>query len=975
MAEGDEGRDGSAEEPSKKRSTSKKAAAPAKKAANAAKNATSTPAAVTPAAPSLSAPPSVEQDLWVPDVDSDSWWRVTKASARRLVSGLRSNWHRTLLCAVIGWGIGWLANLWVMARKYDGFRVPSGSAATGDGNLVRGASYWFVVSMIVSAIINYRINVGSARFWSEVRGFPSTIRRMVSDDGSSAAAHLLYGFAGGTLITFTLGPSLSGAFAVVVLVAVATLLRPLLVGGLMLAWRWVVGRLAPQSPNRTPVQAVTVATLGSAAAKTFAALVVDSTAKLVFGVGAVVAAWMMTQRAKPSVATGLMLIAGGVTLLVVAGAQSALADDGGWRECGASLANWWGCTGSDRVRWLAAFGATGSGFGAGLGSALLPPTDGGPPKPWSEMTDEERNRFRQDYIRRYKATHPNATGEQTRRFIEGLDAQPPGFWEKQWNGLKDFWNAYSEDVTSGKQAEGLGGMFYGMYEGFSDAASATWNELSQLDDTLAAFPDVFWKDLSSGEQRERLKGMLDWGGNALNKANEILNMSPDDLAAAYDKYGKENVQKFMQKMGEFERSLANSDPTEIRRKIGQLAGAAEFEALLGAGTDKGMALSKEGLAFLREAKLTQHMDEAVTGLRGTAKGVKVPKLSDDLLFERDNLLKMAKNGPVKITPEEADRLLGLDEKILLERQATILQYGEGKAKKGAFTQYKLGDENSIMAKQLRTEHPDIWTGKWNPVGDKSYVPGEEAFMSADDLARFKDTPPLPGETVNYKPRQLSASEYDSLPPELQSRYNDRMKDATAWDGHTGFDSRKAVDYSDPKVRAKYGEMYVPEDPGSPVAKAEFWKDPTDNRVYVRYQTKDGTWSAPRRQASDIDTVTHSGGQKLTYEQSRDLQYKQSMGQIGEGDTPAWARSMLEKSPDGYTLKDPNMRDSLYKAIDALHKADGQPVVEQTLDGLVLKSAQYPELEMAKDAAMKLDAKGAWTPEQRAALVGKGILSR
>ena len=37
---------------------------------------------------------------------------------------------------------------------------------------------------------------------------------------------------------------------------------------------------------------------------------------------------------------------------------------------------------------------------------------------------------------------------------------------------------------------------------------------------------MFWKDLSSGEQVERLKGMVDYGGQALGKANELLNMSP-----------------------------------------------------------------------------------------------------------------------------------------------------------------------------------------------------------------------------------------------------------------------------------------------------------------------------------------------------------------------------------------------------------------------------------------------------------------
>ena len=619
------------------------------------------------------------------------------------------------------------------------------------------------------------------------------------------------------------------------------------------------------------------------------------------------------------------------------------------------------------------FGAGGSALGGGLGSGLVPPGPPVLPRPWSEMTEEERNRFRQDYIQRFKDTHPNASADQLRRFIEGLDSQPPGFWENRYDDWKNFWGAYWDDLSSGKQAEGLGGMFYGMYEGFSGAASATWNELTQLDDTAREFGAVFWKDLSSGEQLERLEGMVDYGGQALGKANELLQMTPEELAAACDKYGKENVAKFLSKMGEFERALAAKDPTEIRRSIGQIAGAAEFEALLGGATDKGLGLSKEGLAFLRESKLVSKMDDAVVGLRQSTKGVTVG-IPDELLARRQQLMDQARNGSVKLTPEEADELFGIDRRITLERQATTLQYGEGKAGQGAQTQYKLGDENSVLAKQLRTEHPDVWTGKWNPVGDKSFVPGEEALMSAEDLARFKQNPPLPGETVNYSPRTLSADELAELPDSVRARYQDRVKDASAWSDHTGYADRKTVDYSDPKMRQKYGEMYVPEDPSKPVKSAEFWKDPDDNRIYVRYQTEDGTWSTPRRQASDVDTVAHSGGEKLTYEQSRDLQYKQSMGQLGEGDTPAWAESMLTTSAQGqHVLEDPNMKGMLYKAIDALHKADGELVIEQDLDGLVLKTAKYPQLDMCAEAARAIDVQGGWTPGERSALVAKGIL--
>ena len=172
---------------------------------------------------------------------------------------------------------------------------------------------------------------------------------------------------------------------------------------------------------------------------------------------------------------------------------------------------------------------------------------------------------------------------------------------------------------------------------------------------------------------------------------------------------------------------------------------------------------------------------------------------------------------------------------------------------------------------------------------------------------------------------------------------------------------------------KYGKMYVPEDPSKPVKAAEFWKDPNDNRVYVRYQTKDGTWSAPRRQASDIDTMTHSGGEKLTYEQSRDLQYKQAMGQLGEGDTPTWLTTMLKTGDAGDALKDPTSKPMFMKALDALSKANGKPVVEQSLNGYVLKTVKIPEFERGVKVAEEMAKAKQWTPSELAKLRSLGVL--
>ncbi len=898
------------------------------------------------------------------------WRRMVRTTLTGVVTNLRRNPRKVLLCMAAGWAVGWLVNVWVMARNYGGFVVPSGSPVVGQGNIVRGASYWFVVSLVVTALLNYRIMAGGERFWTDVRGFPEGIKRLVRDDGAKATAHLLFGAAGGLLLTYTLGPSLSSVVAVGTALVLVSLLRPVVVGGLLLAWRAVIARLAPTA-DRGSLQTTAVATLGGAAALASSIAIHSPTLRILLAVGAAGTAVALSRGRAPSSATVLLVLLGAFVVDGLWEARLALADDGGWQECGSTLSRWWSCSGSDRARWLAAYGAGGSALGAGLGAGLAP--TGSPlTKPWSEMSDSEREAFKQDYINRFLDTHPHATAEQLRRFVDGLNSRDAGFWEKQWQLTKDFAGAYWDDLASGKQAEGLGAMFYGMGEGFNKAAKTTLDELKNLPGTLREFPGVFWDDLASGEQEKRLKGMVDYTGNALKKADQFLNMSPEELAAAYDRYGKANVQKFMAKMGEIERNLAAKDPTAIRQSIGELAGEAEFTVLLGAGQEK---LTAEAAAYLGEIKAAKLAEQTLIDIKAGTKGLSVTELTADERFARQNLLELAKRDKVKLTPEEAERLFGIDERITLQRQGTILQTSEGKAGKGMYSEYKLGDENAVMAKQLRVEHPDLYTGKWNPVADKSFVPGEEAFMSAEDLARFKDHPPLPGETVNFTPKALSQQEIADLPPDLQSRYADRMKDAAGWDKHTGFTKRETIDYAKPGVKDKYGEMYVPEDPRNPVKKAEFWKDPDDNRIYVRYQTEDGAWSPPRRQASDVDTVTHGGGEKVSYDKSRELQYKQSDGQLGEGDTPAWVRGMLEEGKGGMELKDPDMRNMLYKGIDALDKANGQQVIQQNLDGLFLTTANYSEeLKMATQAAKQLDAQGLWTAEQRAALVNKGILA-
>ena len=939
--------------------------------------------------------PDDPPDTTLPDMRG--WWSRVR---RRATAQAR----QTLIFAGVGFGVAYALNVWVMAGFYDGYRTPAGVPATGHGNFLMGTVFYLLASTIISSLISYRIAVGPERFGREIRAIPEDVRRAVTDDAGRTSVHMLMGFGLAVMLAAVTGPSVSAILAVAAILAFLPIVRPVASVLISTGFRRVIRRLIPAAPQ-PPAVGILVGIVGSAGGFAFGWLIPTSLlAALVIGAAAIVAAYVLAGQpgranpqppAGPSPAgssTGDTPDAGSSTgdtpgggiaavlLFAGLGAFAALhglagvvfADDGGFTECAnPGLLAWLtACRGSATVLTASLLGASAAGLGSGLGSAIGSDPGGSPlDKPWSEMTPEEREEFRQGYIRRWKATHPNHTSDQLQRFIEGLDARDPSWWESTWDGFKNFANAYGQDLASGKQLEGLDAFFEAFKDQFLGAGADALNELKQLPGTLRELPGVLWDDLASGGAEGRLEGMLEYGGEAIKTAADFYS-DPDKMKAAIEKYGPEAVEDFLHKIKDLERAINNEDPTAIRKKIGEVAGELEF--MVGS-----TALGDKGLSYLADLKAARNMDGMLDTMRATSKSIEVPSITDDLLLRRQTLLdRAAAEGRVKLTNDEAAELFAIDRKITLERQGTILQHGEGSADSGAFSVYKLSDdaESSLTAMQLRTEHPELYTGKWNPVPDKGFKAGEEAFMSADDLAKLNENPIRPGETVNYKPRELAPAEYDALSPDMQARYNARVKDAAGWDNNLGFENRRTVDYSKPGTTDRYGEMWVPEDTSGPVKAAEFWKDPVDNKLYVRYQTADGTWHPPKLQASDVDTVTHGGGTRLTYEQSREMQYQQAMGQLGEGDTAQWGMSMLEKGADGsYVIADPANKDMVVKAINSLVKAEKEMVITQDLDGLYLEQAKFPELEHLKDAARALDAQGGWDAATRDVLHGMGVL--
>jgi hypothetical protein len=840
-------------------------------------------------------------------LDTKVYGRFATSRVAAYLNALPRMAPRMAVCAAIGIAVGWLANVITMAGKYDGFVVPPGTTATGQGNVVRGASFWFVASLLVSATASHRINAGSERFWNDVRTFPDTIRSLLRND-DAAMVHALWGFAGATLITYTLGPSLSGAVAVGLVVAVGTFFRPILTGALLLSWRWVVKKVAPQSPNRTGVQAVTVSTLGGAGAMALAVLVTGSGLRLLLGIGAAVGAVALANRKVPGVGTAAVLFAAvAAGAYLVFGVAVAGADDGGWRECGQSLTNWWNCSGSDRARWLAIYGAGASGIGAGLGAGL-PGYNGPPDKPWTEMTEEERDAFVDEYVRRFIATHPNATPAQIARFREGLESRPADWWDKTKAFVKDFGDAYWDDLSSGKQAEGLGGFFFDGWNGFKGAAQSTWDELKQLPATLEHLPGEVYKDWASGEMGDRFLTAAD----AVKHAGEFY-ADPENRRALVDKYGPEAVDAAFRKMHELDQAMQNMDPTEMRQKIGELTGMAEFEILLGGMGDKG---SSEALKMIKEMKASGKMGDFLKATRGGKGGPDVdgtgglpgaldgkgPKGGPDVEgsgFEthvkpkqpdpdappyreevappggKDNWMDVDPRSRPPMTPQQMEKVFselkpgdrialtseeaaawGAYEKdMLLQMQKNSKTLGTGDDK--VWTELKRGNTD---AKSLRDRgYVDesgvrhAYSAKSNNITDKS-LERAESFFVPRELEHLQ-----PGEVVSFRPTRIPdvgevLPDGSVVDQALVDRLRGRVDLANAREAGT-------------KPTVGRGPVIGPD--GQQVMGQSWLGD--DGRWYQRQQVPDSagrlpsapdyqeTWGPETRVAGDSDTFAIGGG--------------------------------------------------------------------------------------------------------------------
>jgi hypothetical protein len=288
---------------------------------------------------------------------------------------LVKNIPEAIVFALIGAAVAWLVNIILMAMRYEGYTVPGGAPATGQDNIVSGSLFWIIASSTFFGIISYRREVGGKRFWAEVRGFPQGLARVISSDGGRAVVHLLWGFAGCMLAAQILSPSIGLALAVALLVLMPSILGDIIADVLERIWGEILKLVAPGKRGLTPPIAMMVGQIGAVIGFVVAFFFAGWLIKILMMVAAAVGAFILSQAVKrpPAAAAALIVFAFAVAMVVLFGGSPAVADDGGWQECGGTFGSYWRCGaagGVFTVVFYALEGATASFCGAILGGAI-----------------------------------------------------------------------------------------------------------------------------------------------------------------------------------------------------------------------------------------------------------------------------------------------------------------------------------------------------------------------------------------------------------------------------------------------------------------------------------------------------------------------------------------------------------------------------------------------------------------------------
>ena len=294
-------------------------------------------------------------------------------AAQRLPEWIAKNLVGLIITAAISGVVGYVVNVWLMAVRYEGSVSPEGAPAMSKDNVIAGGIFWAMLPMVIGSAIGYRRAVGKERFWRDVRRFPITLVSLFRRDGSGGWVFLLWGAAIALAATLFVPPAVGAVLGVGLLVGAPTIVGSILSSAFAQVWRLVSRVVAPTKEQRVaPILKVAVGILGWAAALIIGFVLPGEWIRLVLALVCAGAAFAIGRRGAPAgpsaaVAATVAVVVVGVAFVIDAvTASMALADDGGFAECGSTLEGWLRqCAGAGEVRrraLLGAFVATPAGF-------------------------------------------------------------------------------------------------------------------------------------------------------------------------------------------------------------------------------------------------------------------------------------------------------------------------------------------------------------------------------------------------------------------------------------------------------------------------------------------------------------------------------------------------------------------------------------------------------------------------------------
>lgn len=301
---------------------------------------------------------------------------------------LSQNLLQVAVNAAIGFLIGWLVNVYLLADRYDGYNISDAQApVTGQGSLAHGMIVWTLGSSLLFALFGYWRSVGTRRFLGAVAGLPLSIGRLLGRDGRGARVHLLSGAAVSFIGSLLISPWISGLLAVGALAMAPSVLGRAVANLLSRAYRALMPRLLPRRELGQDVAlSMTVSLLGMTGALMIATLVPSVPVKIALALLCAAGAFLLDRSDRGSLPGAAIFLAAVATALLytLAQAEVAWADDGGKAENGGSWGSWLRSGQAGAVFGWGAAGGLGAGFGsifgtiagntlAGLPAAPAPP--------------------------------------------------------------------------------------------------------------------------------------------------------------------------------------------------------------------------------------------------------------------------------------------------------------------------------------------------------------------------------------------------------------------------------------------------------------------------------------------------------------------------------------------------------------------------------------------------------------------------